>query len=89
MKTEFKKSFLKDLRRHRKNKSLLSRIKEVIEEVEAAETHTNISNLKKLKPGGTYYRIRIGNYRIGLIIADEVASFVRALDRKEMYRYFP
>jgi len=89
MKTEFTKSFAKDLKKHAKDKKLLTRIKEIILEVEAAEGTTAINNLKKLKAEGSYFRIRTGNYRLGLIIAGETVTFVRALPRKEIYRYFP
>ncbi|MBU4357631.1 MAG: type II toxin-antitoxin system RelE/ParE family toxin [Proteobacteria bacterium] len=89
MKTEFTKSFAKDLKKHAKDKKLLTRIKEIILEVEAAEDTTAINNLKKLKAEGSYFRIRSGNYRLGLIIDGETVTFVRALPRKEIYRYFP
>ena len=89
MKTAFKKSFAKDLKKYSKNKKLLNLIKNTIQEVEDADGITSIKNLKKLKSEGFYYRIRIGNYRMGLIIEKETATFVRALHRSEIYRYFP
>ena len=66
MKTTFKKSFVKDLKTHDNDKNLLTRIQETILEVEAADSITSIKNLKKLKAEGSYYRIRVGNYRLGL-----------------------
>jgi mRNA interferase RelE/StbE len=89
MKTAFKKSFAKDLRNYSKDRTLLSRVEETILQVEAADTITDITNLKKLKAEGSYYRIRIGNYRLGLIIENETVTFVRLLHRKDIYRYFP
>jgi mRNA interferase RelE/StbE len=89
MKTEFKKSFLKDIKRLGKDEKLLGRIKDIILEVETAATITAIANLKKLKAEGTYYRVRSGNYRVGLIIDGDTVTFVRALHRSEIYRYFP
>jgi mRNA interferase RelE/StbE len=89
MKTAFRKSFAKDLKRHRKEWNLLSRIREIILEIEAAETISSIKNIKRLKADGSYYRIRVGNYRLGLIIEAETVIFVRVLHRKEIYRYFP
>jgi mRNA interferase RelE/StbE len=67
----------------------LGRIGDIILEVEAAGSITTIANLKKLKAEGTYYRIRSGNYRLGLIIDGDIVTFVRALHRSEIYRYFP
>ena len=84
----FKKSFEKDLGKLR-DADLLHKIQAVIEEAEAAVSPIDIKNLKKLKADGNYYRIRVGNYRIGLVLDEAEISFVRVLHRKEMYRYFP
>ncbi len=88
MNVEFRKSFEKDLRKIR-DETLLQRIQAAIEEVENAENIGEISNLKKLKADGDYYRIRVGDYRIGLTIVDDVIIFIRTLQRKDIYRYFP
>ena len=64
MNVEFRKSFEKDLGKIR-DEDLLLRIKAAIEEVEAAESLLDVNNIKKLKADGDYYRIRIGDYRIG------------------------
>ncbi|MFH1076788.1 MAG: type II toxin-antitoxin system RelE/ParE family toxin [Pseudomonadota bacterium] len=88
MNVQFRASFSKDLR-NIKNKNLLDRIKGVIENVENAQRLEDISNLKKLKGRNIYYRIRSGEYRIGLIIENNTIVFVRCLNRKEIYRYFP
>ena len=88
MKVEFRKSFQKDLSKIR-DRDLLLRIKAVIEKVENVDNLSDISNIKKLKANGDYYRIRVGNYRVGLTEAEGVITFVRLLHRKEMYRYFP
>jgi mRNA interferase RelE/StbE len=84
---EFRASFVKDLRH--KDKGLLSRIKQTIELVEKAQGTQDIAGLKKLKGGNNYYRIRVGDYRLGLIIEGDTATFVRCLNRKEIYRFFP
>ena len=90
VKTEFKESFLKDIR-SLKDKKLLSRLEQFIFRVESVDDVSQIPNLKKLKgqKNKVYYRSRIGNYRVGLIIKQNVVVFVRFLNRKEIYRYFP
>jgi mRNA interferase RelE/StbE len=88
MNVEFRKSFEKDLRKI-KRVELLQKIQAVIEEVEAVNSLTALTNIKKLKAEGNYYRIRIGDYRIGLSVGESAVAFVRVLHRKEMYRYFP
>lgn len=89
MKTIFRKSFVKDLKRHANNKELLARVQEIILEVEAAESMTTIKNQKRLKAEVAYYRIRVGAHRIGLYIEAETVTFVRVLHRREIYRHFP
>ena len=88
MNIEFRKSFEKDLIKIL-DSDLFQRIKEIIEEVEQTEKLSEVRNVKKLKGEGDYYRIRVGDYRIGISINDGVVSFVRILHRKEIYRYFP
>lgn len=88
MKVEFKRSFEKDLRKLR-SPELLLRIKAAIEEVESANDLTLIGELKKLQGYRVYYRIRVGDYRLGLIAVGDQVIFVRVLHRKEIYRYFP
>ncbi|NEU73987.1 type II toxin-antitoxin system RelE/ParE family toxin [Hassallia byssoidea VB512170] len=88
MNVEFRKSFEKDLG-NILDETLLQRIKAVIEEVENAENLGNVSSIKKLKADGDYYRIRVGDYRIGITVSESVVIFVRVLHRKDVYRYFP
>ncbi len=88
MNVEFKKSFEKDLLKIL-DADFLQRIQEAIEQVENAEKLNEVSNLKKLKGDGDYYRIRLGDYRIGIKFNDGIVSFVRILHRKDIYRYFP
>ncbi len=59
--------------------------------MESVDNLSQIPNLKKLKgqKNKVYYRSRIGNYRVGLIIKQDIVVFVRFLNRKEIYRYFP
>lgn len=89
MKVLFTKSFAKDLRKHKKNRKLLSQVQEVIENIEQAEAVRDFSSIKQLKAEGSYYRIRIGDYRIGLTVDNDQVTFVRVLHRKEIYRFFP
>lgn len=88
MKVEFKRSFVRDLERV-KDKGLKERVKEVIERVEEAQTLQGMENVTKLRGGERYYRIRIGDYRLGLAWENDTVIFVRFLHRKNLYRYFP
>ncbi|MCL2935526.1 MAG: type II toxin-antitoxin system RelE/ParE family toxin [Trichodesmium sp. St15_bin1_1] len=88
MNIEFKKSFEKDLLKIL-DADLLTKIKKIIVEVEQAEKLTEVRNIKKLKGEENYYRIRVGDYRLGIKVNDGMVSLVRILHRKEIYRYFP
>ena len=88
MKTEFKSSFLKDLR-HARDKALKTRLKEIIEAIEHAQVLREVGGIKKLQGTEQYYRIRIRDYRVGLMVDDDTVVFVRFLHRKDIYRYFP
>jgi mRNA interferase RelE/StbE len=88
MKVEFKAIFARDLKRI-KDKELLREVRLVIEGIESAQSVTEISHLKKLRVEGHYFRIRLGDYRIGLTMEGGTVIFVRFLHRSEVYRYFP
>lgn len=88
MKVAFRASFLRDLE-NISDQSLHERIKKIIEEAETAADLTQVRNLKKLRGTANCYRIRMGEYRFGLLLEADVLIFVRFLHRKEVYRYFP
>ncbi|NUO82554.1 type II toxin-antitoxin system RelE/ParE family toxin [candidate division KSB1 bacterium] len=72
-----------------KDRALLQEVKSVVEEVEQAASLSLVKNIKQLRGGGNYFRIQIGDYRLGLRLEDDTVFFVRFLHRKEIYRYFP
>ena len=88
MKVRFKRSFVQDLERV-KDKELKERVRETIARVEGAQTLQEIGSVRKLRGGERYYRVRIGDYRLGLILEGHTVVFVRFLHRKDVYRYFP
>lgn len=66
MKTVFRKSFERDLKKI-KDRPIFERVKQAIVEVEAA-TSLKASNVKKLNGAGGFYRIRAGEYRIASLL---------------------
>lgn len=88
MKVEFKKSFLKDLKKL-KNQQLKDAIFDCITHVESKQNLNQIRNLKKLSGYDVYYRIRVGDYRIGIKLEDEIIYFVVFEHRKDIYKGFP
>ncbi len=61
----------------------------VFEESDKITSIESAGIFEKLKGYQTYFRIRFGNYRVGVSYENEVLTFQRVLHRKEIYRYFP
>ncbi|MBF8276910.1 MAG: Plasmid stabilization system [Candidatus Brocadiaceae bacterium] len=88
MKIDFRKSFSRDIKKI-KIKNVLNQIKEAIAAVENTSNLVDLKNIKQLTSDGKYFRMRIGDYRLGLKLEKDVVVFVRFLHRKDIYRYFP
>jgi mRNA interferase RelE/StbE len=89
VKVVFTKQFDKEIEKL-KDEKLASRIEEVIATVKEETVLLDIPNIKKLAGHKNAYRIRVGDYRIGIFVSDDnVVAFSRFLHRKEIYRYFP
>ena len=87
MTVHFRKSFVNDLdalgQRDR------ARIEKTILELEEVDTLRDVRHLKKLHGRRGFFRIRVGDYRVGFTFLSGVITLVRCLDRKEFYRRFP
>lgn len=88
MNLKFESKFEKDLYTI-KDKNILKKLKDVIIQCKLAENISVIKNIKKFQGYSTFYRIRMGEYRIGLELLNNELIFTRFLHRKEIYRYFP
>ena len=88
MRLSFRKSFERDLKRI-SDPVVLRRVRRSIEQVEAADDMSRVRGARRLSGSGSFYRIRIGEYRIGLAVEASDAEFVRVLHRRDVYRYFP
>lgn len=88
MNVRFRESFIRDLGGVR-DKAILERVEKLLLTVEGSHTLSDLPNLKKLRGGSNFYRIRLGDYRLGLTSQGENVTFVRFLHRREIYRFFP
>jgi mRNA interferase RelE/StbE len=61
----------------------------IIDAVVAAESMVEFPNLKKLTGFKNCYRIRLGNYRIGILIDGKTVTFAAFDHRSDIYKYFP
>ncbi|UXE65128.1 MAG: type II toxin-antitoxin system RelE/ParE family toxin [Chryseotalea sp. WA131a] len=64
-------------------------IKKVIESIEASESIRQIQNAKKLVGYKNAYRVRVGNYRIGFYLENNLVQLARVKNRKDIYKLFP
>jgi mRNA interferase RelE/StbE len=86
---EFDSSFIKSLEKISDTR-VLNRIAVALEKSETAERIQAIPNVKKLIGFADYYRIKVGDYRLGFEKIDEqTIRFVLAAHRKDIYRKFP
>ena len=88
MKVAFRQRFERDLRKI-KDRSALQRVRQVVEQVEHANNLQEVRNVRKLAGTTGFFRIRVGEYRIGIALVAGEVEVVRCLHRRDMYRYFP
>lgn len=85
----FKKAFLKDL--EKLNEEDVRKIKRIVfDSFPKATNLSELPNVKKLKGNSTFYRMRVGDYRIGLEVrSPDQIVFYSVLHRKDIYKNFP
>ena len=88
MELEFHDSFGKDIDKI-KDKSIKIGCFDLIDKMKKLDSLSDLPNVKKLKGFKYFYRIRIGDYRIGIEYKNSKVVFKRFLLRKDIYRYFP
>ncbi len=88
MQVKFLKKFSKDLDKitqPKDRKSLLA----LIQSIKDVKEFSKVPGTKKLTGFNDAYRIRCGNYRIGVFIDGELVLFARVAHRKDIYKIFP
>jgi len=88
-KTEFKKTFLKELSKI--PKEIRAEIEKIVFEELHCENPFNLGYLEKLIGYKNKYKIRKGNYRVGLTIDNQKKTIIlnRVAHRKDIYKIFP
>ena len=88
MNVVFRTSFARDLK-NIEDEHVLYQVHQAIDEAENAHGRYELRDLKKVGGAKNCYRIRIGEYRIGVVIDGDTVEFVRCLSRRDIYRKFP
>ena len=88
MKIEYRKKFLKELSKiHIRERSRIEDF--VFKDLPEANSIFELGNVEQLKGYPSYYKVRFGQYRIGMKLKDGIVILEKALHRKDIYRYFP
>lgn len=82
------KSFQKDTARI-KQAPLKQAIIKILQRIQEVNNLSEIPNCKKIKGGKDFYRIRLKDYRIGLVCKENEVRLIRFLHRKDIYKFFP
>jgi mRNA interferase RelE/StbE len=89
LKVEYRQLFLKDLKKLKKQPVYQRILNLAFEILPNTKDLTELSNVKAMKGYPNRYRIRIGDYRVGIEVSGEHSEMMRVLHRREFYRYFP
>ena len=85
----YAKRFSKDVDRIQKEPRARKALLKAIETIKEASSLGEIKGVKKIEGYQDYYRIKIGEYRLGMKIAKNTVELIRFLHRKDIYRRFP
>jgi mRNA interferase RelE/StbE len=88
MKTRFLKQFIRDIDKL-SLQSVNAEVINAIINVEESSSPAGIRGLKKLSGCKNAFRIKIGDYRIGIFIEKDIVEFARIVHRKDIYKVFP
>ena len=88
MKLYYEKSFLKDIEKLN-DKNIATKLKAKLIELEEFDDLASVPNIKKLKGHRVYYRLKIGDYRLGFSYEEGEINIIRFLHRKDIYKLFP
>ena len=75
MEKELAKNLVKDLK-NISDKEILKRIKSSILEIEIAPSIYDVQNVKYIVNSKSYFRIRIGDYRIGIKLENNLIKLI-------------
>ena len=88
MEVIYERTFYKDLSKLSDN-NINTRIIALLELLKKSEDISKLPSIKIITGYSDYYRIRIGDYRLGIKYNNHQITLIRFLHRKEIYRTFP
>ena len=89
MEVRYRELFLRDLKKL-KNQPIHDEVFELVFTIlPEVKTLRDVTGIKAMKGYPNRYRIRLGNYRVGIEVHGDTVEVMRVLHRREFYRYFP
>lgn len=89
MKIRYTKRFGKDLDSIVHDAKLKKRLLLVLEKLQQIDSLAEMNDVRKIQGYEEYYRIRIGDYRLGVKVTKDWIEMLRFLHRKDIYKKFP
>ena len=89
MKVLYVKALVKDLEAVSRNLGVKKRLLKLIEMLKTIDSLSELQNIKKIEGYDNYYRLRVGDYRLGLKLSGNTVELIRFLHRRDIYRRFP
>ncbi len=88
MRVEYRKKFLKQLADL--PASVRGKVERfVFEDLSSANSAFELGKIEKIQGYDGFYKARFGDYRLGLLIKDDVVIVAAVMHRKEIYKFFP
>ena len=85
----YAKKFSKDVDAIRKKAKIKKALLKVIEKIREAGSLAEVREVRKIEGYQKYYRIKLGDYRLGIKVTKNRIELIRFLHRKDIYRRFP
>jgi mRNA interferase RelE/StbE len=89
LEVQYRQAFLKDLKQLKSSASYQRIYELAFTTLENINLLEEIPDIKAMRGYTGRYRIRIGDYRIGIEVNGDIIEVMRVLHRREFYRYFP
>jgi len=88
MNIEISRKFQKQLKAC-KDSGIRLKVLNTLEAAAASDTLQGIPGLKKLSGFKNFFRIRMGDYRLGIVVEGDKVIFAAFDHRSDIYKYFP
>jgi mRNA interferase RelE/StbE len=89
LKILYGKALAKDLEAISPNAIVKKRLSKLIDTLKVIDTLDGLKHIKKIEGYDCYYRLRLGDYRLGMKVSGNTVELIRFLHRRDIYRRFP